>query len=65
MATLRILVVLVLTTACAHPVTREQWAKCTEVCKDGGGVKEACKETFKGPGCHCMDEKIIWLDDLK
>ena len=51
--------------ACAHPVTREQWARCEEACKDGGGIKEACKESFKGPGCHCMNDQIIWLDQSK
>ena len=51
-------------TACVHkPVTKDQWQTCEETCKDKGGVMEACNESFRGRGCHCNDDTIVWLDD--
>lgn len=49
----------------SKPVTSSHWKKCEKVCETRKGVKEACVETFKGRGCHCEDDKIIWLDHKK
>ncbi|SMF65247.1 hypothetical protein [Pseudobacteriovorax antillogorgiicola] len=57
--------VYLLVNSCATPVTAKLWAECEDVCKDRKGVMEACVEYFKGPGCHCNDDKIIWLDERK
>ena len=48
--------------SCATPVTSEVWQSCEKECQNRKGVKEACVEFFKGPGCHCNDDKIIWLN---
>lgn len=45
----------------SRPVTAQQWQTCTEKCRNDGGLKEACDERFRGKGCHCGNDKIIWL----
>lgn len=49
--------------SCVTPVTKKQWQQCEAVCEDRQGVMEACVEFFKGPGCHCQDDTIFWLDE--
>lgn len=48
---------------CTTPVTVDHWNNCVDVCTPHDGLKEACDEFFKGKGCHCRDDEVIWLGD--
>ena len=48
--------------SCSIPVTKAHWERCEAICQSKGGMKEACVERMKGPGCHCGNEEVIWLD---
>ncbi|MFW7378649.1 MAG: hypothetical protein ACOH5I_07580 [Oligoflexus sp.] len=51
--------------ACAStPVTSNHWQRCEDICQAKGGIKEACVEPFKGEGCHCNNDQIIWLQEV-
>ena len=47
---------------CATPITKAIWTECEAACADRGGLTEACDELFRGPGCHCADDHIVWLE---
>ena len=59
-----ILLILALTNCAGIPITSAHWARCETICKERTGIMEMCNEYFRGPGCHCNDDQIFWLDEL-
>lgn len=51
-----------LMSSCVSPVTDDHWVDCAVVCLPME-VVEACNSFWKGKGCKCEGDEVIWLDD--
>lgn len=59
---MRILILLPLLSmpACVTPIKNQQFIDCTSICEPNEGLKEVCIEPWKGQGCHCNNDTVVW-----
>lgn len=54
--------ILIYLASCQHSIEKNQLEHCRLFCQDLQGVHQITIDPFKGVGCHCSSEDLLWLE---